>query len=310
MVDDMLDVSKLEAGMLGAWRRNSRVDEILEHVKVSLERKAAVKKVKLEWTIGANLPEVYCDDEKVGRVLTNLAINAIKFSGDPGLVRISVCEDAAAGDVEFSIADNGPGIDEESLSSIFRRFKQLDADPRGSTKGFGLGLNIAKALVDLNFGQMHVKSQLGKGSTFSFTVPLADPIEIMRRYLRRIESPQQAEESSPFVSVVTATIDAEQSQASADDMNAFLNCCLRKNDLLFRVDDCRWALALPEPVSELDAYALRIQQGWKDANRNRPHGPLPSVELRTVGTWRPTINEQAIIDCLQQVMAPLEIVAL
>ena len=245
MVDDMLDVSKLESGMLGAWRRNSSVEEILDHVRAALERKAAVQKVTLNWMVGSNLPELYCDDEKVGRVLTNLAINAIKFCGEPGTVQIGVEADYALGNVVFSISDNGHGMDEESLACIFGRFKQLDTDPRGSTKGFGLGLNIAKALVDLNFGQMNVQSQLGKGSTFSFTVPIADPIEIMRRFLHRIERIEAMEDSSPFVSVVTANIDDDNTPSSADEMDAFLNCCLRKNDLLFRIDPTRWVIALP-----------------------------------------------------------------
>ena len=308
MVDDMLDVSKLEAGMLGAWRRNCRVEGILDHVKTSLKRKAAVKSVTLEWTVDNDLPEVYCDDEKVGRVLTNLAINAIKFCGEPGRVRISAHADHAAGNIVFSIADNGPGIDEESLACIFRRFKQLASDPRGSTKGFGLGLNIAKALVDLNFGQMNVQSQLGKGSTFSFTVPLADPIEVMRRYLHRIERIEEVEDSSPWISVVTATIDESENKSSANEMDAFLNCCLRKNDLLFRVDSCRWVIALPEPESELDTYETRIQKEWRDTNRNRPFGPLSQVALRPAGTWKPIIHEQEILDCVQEILQPIALI--
>ena len=196
-VDDMLDMSKLEAGMLGAWRKDNQVEDILTHVRASLERKAAVRNVALQWAIDDNLPLVYCDDEKVGRVLTNLAINAVKFCGNPGLVQVAARTDERAGNVVFSISDNGPGIDEDSLASIFHRFKQLDSDSRGSTKGFGLGLNIAKALVGLNFGQLSVESQLGKGSTFSFTVPITDPIEVTKRYLHRIERVEQSEERTP-----------------------------------------------------------------------------------------------------------------
>ena len=309
MVDDMLDVSKLEAGMLGAWRKNNRVEEILNHVRASLERKAAVRNVTLQWSIEDDLPQVYCDDEKVGRVLTNLAINAIKFCGDPGVVRVAAYVDEVAGNVVFSISDNGPGIDEDSLASIFHRFKQLASDTRGSTKGFGLGLNIAKALVDLNFGQMNVESQLGKGSTFSFTVPVADPIEVAKRYLHRIERVEQVEDNTLFVSVVTASIAEDVSEALADDMDAFLNCCLRKNDLLFRVGRSQWVVAVPEPDSELDAYETRIQKEWSDANRNRPFGPLPKLDLRSAGSWRSKIHEQEILECIEQILEPLATVA-
>jgi len=304
MVDDMLDVSKLEAGMLGAWRKNNRIEDILGHVRASLERKAAVRDVTLQWTIDDDLPQIYCDDEKVGRVLTNLAINAVKFCGNPGVVRVAAYADEGAGNVVFSITDNGPGIDEDSLASIFHRFKQLASDARGSTKGFGLGLNIAKALVDLNFGQMNVESQLGKGSTFSFTVPLADPIEVTKRYLHRIERVEQVENHTLFVSILTANIAEDTSELLADDMDAFLNCCLRKNDLLFRVDHSQWMVALPEPDSAIDTYERRIQKEWSNANRNRPFGALPRIDLRSAGSWRSKIHEQDILDCIGQIMEP------
>ena len=309
MVDDMLDVSKLEAGMLGAWRKNNHVEEILDHVRASLERKAAVRNVTLQWSIDDDLPQVYCDDEKVGRVLTNLAINAIKFCGDPGVVRVAAYADERAGNIVFSISDNGPGIDEDSLASIFHRFKQLTVDARGSTKGFGLGLNIAKALVDLNFGQLNVESQLGKGSTFSFTVPVADPIEVAKRYLHRIERVEQVGDNTLFVSVVTASITEDVSDPLADDIDAFLNCCLRKNDLLFRVGRCQWVVAVPEPDSELDAYETRIQKEWSNSNRNRPFGPLPNLDLRAAGSWKSKIHEQEILACIKQVMEPLATVS-
>jgi len=75
---------------------------------------------------------------------------------------------------------------------------------------------------------------------------------------------------------------------------------------LFRIDTCRWVIALPELESELDAYESRIQQEWSDANRNRPFGPLPEVELRSAGTWKPRIHEEEIVACLQQLLKPLE----
>lgn len=302
MVDDMLDVSKLESGMLGAWRKNCCVSEILDHVKASLKRKAAVKNVTLEWHVDEDLPEVYCDEEKARRVLTNLAINAIKFCGDPGIVRVAVENDPASGNVNFAVSDNGPGIDDELLASIFQRFKQLATNVRGSTKGFGLGLNIAKALVDLNFGQMNVQSQLGKGSTFSFSVPAADPIEVLGRYLNRLDVCNETEDVAKCVSLVIATIEPDTTDSLAIEMSAFLNYCLRKNDLLFRLSGGMWVIALPEAEQELDTYEARIRNEWQDTNRNRPFGPLPDFELRQAGSWKANIHHQEILDCLNRIL--------
>src|SRR5690606_16188025 len=83
MVNDMLDISKLDAGMLGLWRKTCNVSDMIERVRPSLERKSHLKQVAIEFDIPETLPQVFCDDEKIGRVIVNLAINAIKFSGDP-----------------------------------------------------------------------------------------------------------------------------------------------------------------------------------------------------------------------------------
>ncbi len=307
MVDDMLDVSKLEAGMLGAWRRVCPVEDIFEHVRASLERKAEVRKVRLDWEIDSDIPHVYCDAEKAGRVVTNLAINAIKFCGEAGIVRIGARTDLVAREVTISITDNGPGIDEEALATIFRRFEQLTNNVRGSTKGFGLGLNIAKELVELNFGQLSVQSQLKKGSTFSFTIPIADPLEVTRRYLQRIERVERVEDGTSSVSIIEATVGELVDASLADDIDAFLNCCLRKNDLLFRVGDRRWVIALPEPNCEVEKYFDRVEGEWESANRNRPFGPLPDVDMSSQGSWRVAIHQDRVLDCVRALVQTEEL---
>jgi signal transduction histidine kinase len=86
MVDDMLDVSKLQAGLLSTWRKNGNLTDILRHLRPALESKAQIKDVQLEFRIAPDLPAIYCDGEKLGRVLINLVVNAIKFCGNPGHV--------------------------------------------------------------------------------------------------------------------------------------------------------------------------------------------------------------------------------
>ena len=88
MVNDMLDISKLETSMLGMWRCVCTVDDALDRVRDSLLKKASVKQIDLRFDIPEGLPEVFCDDEKIGRVLVNLVTNAIKFCGRPGKVHV------------------------------------------------------------------------------------------------------------------------------------------------------------------------------------------------------------------------------
>ncbi len=135
MVDDMLDISKLEAGMLCTWRKNCRLSEILEHVRPNLERKALIKEVVLEVCIAPDLPAVYCDAEKIGRVIVNLCVNAIKFCGRPGRVSLWAKADDSSQDVVVGVTDNGPGINPNDVAVIFKRFKQLRTNPARQHEG-------------------------------------------------------------------------------------------------------------------------------------------------------------------------------
>ena len=305
MVDDMLDVSKLEAGVLGAWRKNANVAEIVHHVRPGLERKASIKNVMLDFALADSLPAVFCDSEKVGRILINLAINAIKFCGDPGIVRIWARPDADSRNVVLGVTDNGPGIDAKGLSVIFQRFKQIGANAKGSTKGFGLGLAIAKELVDLNFGDMTVESEVGNGSTFSFTVPVADPKEVMRRYLPRLK---RHDAGSVAVNLVQAEIESDVTLELADDVGSFLHYLLRQHDLLFRAGPRRWLLVLELRKDLLDRFLARARQSFDEANRNRPRGPLPEIDFRDEGNWNVTLKSEDILARMDELLEPAEII--
>lgn len=297
MVDDMLDISKVETGMLAVRRAPCAVADIMRHIRVGLERKAGVKKVSVEFAIEDDLALVYCDPEKVGRIIVNLVVNAIKFCRDPGAVRLWAKEDTEAGEIIVGVTDNGPGIDESKRAELFQRFKQLGTEGRGSTKGFGLGLNIAKELVDLNFGKMRVESETGQGSTFSFTIPVADVMLVMRRYLERIV---HLPNGSPVVSLVVASVDGSVDPMLTDEVNGFLTYILRKNDLPFRIHQRHWLLALPVEGDDLTGFLKRVDQLRVESNRNRPQGPLPEFLLNVLGTWRVTDERDEILACVDE----------
>jgi signal transduction histidine kinase len=300
MVDDMLDVSKLESGMLGAWRRNCRLTDIVQAVRPALQKKAEVKAISFEIAVDENLPEVYCDGEKAGRVIINLVTNAMKFCGDPGSVRLWAKENHDKHELVVGVTDNGAGIDESGLAQLFQRFKQLDTNIKSSTKGFGLGLNIAKELVELNFGEMHVESQLKQGSTFSFTIPLADPLEVLRRYLERLE---RMRNGSSVVSLVWAETENSDPDASTEDADTFFNFLLQRNDLLFRCGVNKWLYVLPTR-SEVDQFLVRAEQEFEKTNRNRPYGPLPSFVMNIAGSWRLSTDRDTILEYFRNIVGP------
>jgi hypothetical protein len=233
----------------------------------------------------------------VGRVLTNLAINAIKFCGEPGLVRITAHVSPDSSDVIFSVEDNGPGIDASGLEQIFTRFQQLANGSRSSCKGFGLGLAIAKELVDLNLGRMTVESKPGEGSAFRFSVPMNEPLELMKRFLNYVRHEAGC---PPIVSLVVARVAVAPGQRTNDGIDGFLNYLLRRNDLLLQGQVGEWFLALPTDTHEVQEYFARSNQAWEDANRNRPFGPLPPISYECLGSWRIPDEEGFILETMAQ----------
>jgi signal transduction histidine kinase len=305
MVDDMLTVSALEAGLLAVYRKNCRVSDIIAHVRPALERKAAVKGVKLEFDVDPLLPAVFCDPEKAGRVVINLTTNAIKFCGQPGRVRLTCRPEPDGTGAILIVSDNGNGISAENRQAIFLRFKQLGESIRSSTKGFGIGLNIAKELVELNLGSISVESTIGCGSTFSFTLPPADPAEVLRRYLTRIE---RVANGLSQVALVQADVDESESDVVADGADAFLNCLLHSADLLFRVGPARWLVVLPIAESEIAAFRERFEKEVGAENRNRFGEPLPHISLNVLGCWHVTDNLDEILNRLAAALTSKEAV--
>ena len=283
MVDDLLDSSRLEAGLMGLCRQECDFNDIVNYLMPSVRRKAIVRNVLLEIDIPQSLPFVWCDSEKIGRTMINLVVNAIKFCGEPGLVRISaVCDDVHR-QLVVGVSDNGPGIPADKLGEIFNRFEQHVTSVRQSTKGFGLGLGIAKELIDLNLGRMEVQSEPRKGSTFTFTIPYAEYAEVLRRQFTRLrtEKPESAE-------ICLASLVAEDGGDNRDlmDLEMLLQQDLRTHDQLFRVDERHWLVVLAISPLEFSTFTNRLENDRREISRNRPKGNLPALDIDYCGNWQ------------------------
>lgn len=279
MVDDLLDVSRIESGLLGAWRRNVDPTEIIRHAESLLLPRAFAKQISFFVNCEPDLPEVYCDAEKVGRVITNLAVNAIKFTPEGGRVELWAKADHEKRELVIGVTDTGPGIDAESLEKLFLRFKQLDQGVKESAKGFGLGLNIAQRLAKLNLGELNVTSKVDEGSEFSFGIPFALPTEVMRRWLEFRRS------SKDSLQLIEITIDDRVPAPVPKEFDSFLNCLLRIDDLLLRIDTNRWLLVMTAFPTESDEWFRRAKKEYDKHSRNRPMGPLPAYHAETICQW-------------------------
>jgi signal transduction histidine kinase len=169
LINDVLDLSKIEAGQLALSLTHYSIQEMVSNVYSAVESLATSKNLALKVELPKDLPPAHGDERRLTQVLLNLVGNAIKFT-DTGEVSIK----ASTADGAFTVAvhDTGPGIAEIDRGKIFEEFQQADASITKQKGGTGLGLAIAKRIVEMHGGRLWVESELGHGSTFSFTVPI------------------------------------------------------------------------------------------------------------------------------------------
>ncbi|MFP2913425.1 ATP-binding protein, partial [Pyxidicoccus sp. 3LFB2] len=174
LVGDLLDLASIDAGRLSLEPRPHTVEELVQDVREAFGPQAAEKGVTFQTAIADALPPVPCDRERVLQVLGNLLSNALKFTPQGGSVRVAAALEPDAGGVRFSVADTGPGIPPEVQPHIFDRYWHAAQKRR---EGHGLGLSIAKGIVEGHGGHIRLESHPGAGSTFSFTLPLASALK-------------------------------------------------------------------------------------------------------------------------------------
>ncbi len=169
LVNDLLDVSVIESGKLELRTALGSLKDTLEE-RVKMIRVIADRKGILIESNLAPVPNVVFDSNRISQVIDNLVSNAIKFSPSNSTIHITLAE--AGNGVRVSVRDEGPGIPAEERARLFGEFQRLSAQPTAGEKSTGLGLAIVKKIIDAHQGVLEVESEVGKGSIFSFTMPL------------------------------------------------------------------------------------------------------------------------------------------
>jgi PAS domain S-box-containing protein len=168
MIQDLLDVKRMESGRLAIDLKAEDVDVIINDMIDMLRPLAVGSSIVLESSVPDGLPPVLADSARIQQVLSNLVGNAVKFTPRDG--HITVCAEQMEGEIRFGVIDTGPGIPPEQVPHIFGQFWQASPSDR---RGIGLGLAIAKGIVEAHKGTIWVESHVGLGSTFYFTLPTA-----------------------------------------------------------------------------------------------------------------------------------------
>jgi len=170
LIQDLLDIERIAIGKLVLHYEKHDVSEIINEVVADFKGDAAAKGITLTAKLGDGCDEVVCDRSRVQQVLSNLIGNAIKFTPAKGQICVSCAQTGPERkDLQVSVSDTGAGIAPEKIESIFQRFSQINSRDR---RGIGLGLYIAKMMVEEHPGRIWVDSKLGEGSTFHFTLPV------------------------------------------------------------------------------------------------------------------------------------------
>jgi PAS domain S-box-containing protein len=289
MVDDLLDSSKLRAGTIRIDRKRHSVEDIIAHARMMIRSKANANQIEVVENIAADLPDVYADAEKCGRVLVNFAVNAIKFS--PTGSRIELwARRTAEGGAEIGVTDQGPGISLENQQLLFARFRQVGETQNCSVKGFGLGLNIARDLVALNLGQIGVVSAPGQGSTFSFNLPPDDPRAVLEAYAGYLHQLPEREGN-----ICLLKVDRPATEGSDQAIHDFLAATLQPADLvLYRARD--HAFLLVGYTDDLSGWVERMRKSAaKFASQSESPQTDNSLRVDVMGAWPwPASEKQAI----------------
>lgn len=281
MVDDLLDTSRLESGLIRTFRCENDARDVVERVARMLEQRAESKQIQLDFDDVQDGQLIFCDEEKLRRVLINLIVNAIKFTQLGGKVRIFTRQ-YSVHQLEIVVEDNGPGIPAAGLEKIFERFKKLETHNRiASCKGFGLGLSIARSLASLNLGELRVQSEDGVGSQFSVLIPFSNTESILDSFLeQRLKNKVGCGDLS--LTEVSAVGDVDVDALEAVD--EFLRSSVKSFDLTIRKTEDRWTILSCNNEASLGQMYLRLEEEWADLKRNCIRVALPDISFKYVAT--------------------------
>jgi signal transduction histidine kinase len=169
LINDILDLSKIEAGRMELELTDFHLPTALDSALTLVRERAGRRGIALQINVDSRVGQIQADERKVRQVVLNLLSNAIKFTPEGG--RIEVAAVPKDGSVEVSVSDTGVGIAPEDQEAVFEEFRQVGTAAK-KVEGTGLGLTLCRKFVELHGGKIWVTSQVGVGSTFTFTIPV------------------------------------------------------------------------------------------------------------------------------------------
>ncbi|MBU1912239.1 MAG: cell wall metabolism sensor histidine kinase WalK [Candidatus Omnitrophica bacterium] len=172
LIDDLLDLSKLEAGRMDLMRELCSIENMIDESLKSFDTWASTKSIRMEKNIHGPISDLYVDPNRINQILNNLIGNAIKFTPNNGSIIIEASFDNENKEIKVIVQDTGSGIAQGDLKKVFDKFYQATGKPHSEIIGTGIGLSIAKEIVELHGGRIWAESEQNQGARFIFTLPL------------------------------------------------------------------------------------------------------------------------------------------
>jgi signal transduction histidine kinase len=250
IINGLLDVSKIEAGKVELRKQEVDLQALIREVALGFEVKAREKGLELRLSLPEKTVLIYADDDKLNQIFSNLIDNAVKFTAQ-GTIEVSATEGPR--EVECRVRDTGIGISPESLPKVFDKFTQFGRKDGPGEKGTGLGLSIVKGLVEVHGGEIRVESELGQGTTMSFTLPRLGFEERLREFLSGLI--QEAADRKGVFSILVFRVreldelrqtSPQQTEAELKKLEQALKKSLRRRADTVMYDQGRFILILPE----------------------------------------------------------------
>jgi len=306
LVNDILDQAKIEAGKMELSKDYFDLGAVIKGVMSSAEGLTKEKSIRLYTEIPSDLPQAYGDEFRTRQILFNLISNAAKFT-EQGSITTSayIIHKDAHSLIKVSVTDTGIGIREEDFPKLFESFQQVDNSTTRSAEGTGLGLPLARSLTELQGGEIELQSEVGVGSTFSVTIPLAPPEEKAKEPVETEKAASNGKAARKVVETknvvvvednidmmnlyrrhlsnngydvvgVTSGNDALEKMMSLRPVALILNVNINNDggwEILTQIKETDWAAGVPVIVSSLHEETDRSKEAGAEVHLVRPFSP-------------------------------------